>query len=261
MRYASLNGGKRVRAMLVYAAGEAVGVPLDVLDTPACAVELVHAYSLVHDDLPAMDDDALRRGKPACHVAFGEATAILAGDGLQSLAFELLAGDDSLRVPVSRRLMMIERLAAAAGFAGMVGGQARDIAAEGTTPDVDQLTRLHLDKTGALIQAAVHLGALCGDGSDPGTLDLLDRYAERIGLAFQIIDDILDQESDTETLGKSSGADRAHAKATFPSVIGMEASKAMARKMYEEAVRSLDKVDGNTHLLLEISKLVVDRRH
>lgn len=259
MRYASLNGGKRIRAMLVYAAGHVVNAAMSDLDSAACAVELVHAYSLVHDDLPAMDDDSLRRGKPSCHVAYGEATAILVGDGLQSLAFEILAGHSSASLQPEKQLQMIKLLASAAGHAGMVGGQARDMAAQGSRLTVDQLSELHLGKTGALIKASVLLGALGGKTTNATVIAALEEFSTRIGLAFQIIDDVLDEEADTETLGKNSGVDRARSKATFPATIGLEASRQMARDCQNEALSALDILDGDTHILRTIADLVVGR--
>ena len=261
MRYASLNGGKRVRAMLVYASGQSLGAALPTLDIPACSIELIHAYSLVHDDLPAMDDDTLRRGKPSCHIAYDEATAILVGDALHSLAFELLAETPLPALEANTRLVMIGRLAMAAGTAGMVGGQAKDIAAQGQLADLEQLKELHLGKTGALIRAAVAMGAMCGSAVRSDTLQVLDEYAGQIGLAFQIVDDILDEESDTQTLGKNSGSDRALDKATFPSIIGLEASKGMVQELHAGALSSLDKLDTDTHVLKEIARMVVDRRN
>jgi len=261
MRYACLNGGKRIRAMLVYAAGRAVGADPVSLDVPACAVELIHAYSLVHDDLPAMDDDTLRRGRPTCHIAYDEATAILVGDALQSLAFEILAKPREVALPDAVRVQMVSELSYAAGHAGMVGGQIQDIKAEGENLSIEQLNALHHGKTGALIRAAVTMGALCGKDTRPGTISGLRHYAGQIGLAFQIIDDILDVESDSETLGKHSGADRALSKATYPSTIGLEASKDMARRCHNEAVSALEILDVDTHMLAEIADLVVSRRY
>ncbi len=260
MRYVSLDGGKRIRAMLVYGAGQAVDANSDVLDIPACAVELIHAYSLVHDDLPAMDNDTLRRGKPTCHIAYDDATAILVGDGLQSLAFEILASPAFNTVPVELRLQMVFELGRAAGHAGMVGGQVRDIAAEGSSLTLEQLNALHRGKTGALIRAAVVLGVLCGGRRDPDTLNPLKQYAEQIGLAFQIIDDILDEESDVDTLGKHSGVDRVLSKATYPSTLGLEASRQMARRCHAQALVALEKLDADTHILRDIADLVVDRQ-
>jgi len=261
MRYASLDGGKRIRAMLVYAAGQTVDHDMNDLDPAACAVELIHAYSLVHDDLPAMDNDTLRRGKPTCHIAYDEATGILVGDGLQSLAFETLAGHSSVNLRPEKQLQMIKLLANAAGHAGMVGGQARDMAAQGRKLTLDQLTELHLGKTGALIKASVLLGALSGEGSNPADIEALDEYATRIGLAFQIIDDVLDEEADTKTLGKNSGADRTLSKATFPATIGIEKSRRMARHCQAQALSALDNVRADTQILKAIADLVVGRKH
>ena len=224
MRHAVLDGGKRMRPLLVYATGTAFGADEHLLDAPAAAVELIHAYSLVHDDLPSMDDDALRRGKPTVHVAFDEATAILAGDALQSLAFELLAGAD---VAADVRVAMLRELAVAAGARGMCGGQALDLAATGSSGalSVESLERLHSLKTGALLRAAVRLGALCA-GVDAPTLARLDVFAAALGLAFQVRDDLLDIEGDSATLGKTAGKDAAQAKATFPALLGVDASRA-----------------------------------
>ena len=261
MRYASLNGGKRIRAMLVYAAGHAVNAAMDDLDPAACAVELIHAYSLVHDDLPAMDNDSLRRGKPSCHVAYDEATAILVGDGLQSLAFETLAGYSSANLQPEKQMQMIKLLAGAAGHAGMVGGQAWDMAAQGSKLTIDQLSELHLGKTGALIKASVLLGALSGETSTATTIAALEEFSTRIGLAFQIVDDILDEEADTETLGKNSGVDRALSKATFQATIGLEASRQMAKRCHSKALSALDILNGDTHFLRTLADLVVGREY
>ena len=224
MRHAVLDGGKRMRPLLVYATGTAFGCDEATLDAPAAAVELIHAYSLVHDDLPSMDDDALRRGKPTVHVAFDEATAILAGDALQSLAFSVLADTP---VSADRCLALLKTLADAAGAAGMCGGQALDLAAtgRGAEVDVDALQRLHALKTGALLRAAVRMGAIAA-GVDPDTRERLDVFADALGLAFQIQDDLLDIEGDSATLGKTAGKDLAQAKATFPALLGIEASRA-----------------------------------
>ncbi|HJW45882.1 MAG TPA: farnesyl diphosphate synthase [Lysobacter sp.] len=229
MRHAVLDGGKRMRPMLVYATGTAFGASETDLDAPAAAVELIHAYSLVHDDLPAMDDDSLRRGKPTVHVAFDEATAILAGDALQSLAFELLA--DAPLAPAGR-LAMLRELAIASGARGMCGGQALDIAATGATDAlrIDELQRLHALKTGALLRASVRLGAIVA-AVDADTMHRLDQFGDALGLAFQIRDDLLDLEGDSATLGKTAGKDAAQAKATFPSLIGVEASRSRLREL------------------------------
>jgi farnesyl diphosphate synthase len=229
MRHAALDGGKRMRPMLVYATGTAFGANETDLDAPAAAVELIHAYSLVHDDLPAMDDDSLRRGKPTVHVAFDEATAILAGDALQSLAFELLA--DAPLAPAGR-VAMLRELAIASGARGMCGGQALDIAATGAVDAlrIDELQRLHALKTGALLRASVRLGAIAA-AVDADTMHRLDQFGDALGLAFQIRDDLLDLEGDSATLGKTAGKDAAQAKATFPSLIGVEASRSRLREL------------------------------
>jgi geranylgeranyl diphosphate synthase type II len=225
MRYSLFNGGKRVRPLLVYAACEALGGDPERADGAACAVELIHAYSLVHDDLPAMDDDDLRRGQPTTHKAFDEACAILAGDGLQTLAFEVLA--DARRNPQNTqlRLSMVSTLARAAGPAGMVGGQAIDLGSVGRQLDQSALEIMHRHKTGALIEASVQLGALASERADEHALKALHNYARAIGLAFQVQDDILDVESDTATLGKTQGKDQAHDKPTYPALLGLDAAK------------------------------------
>ena len=222
MRHAVLGGGKRLRPLLVYAAGAATGADEVLLDAPAAAVELIHAFSLVHDDLPAMDDDALRRGQPTVHVAFDEATAILAGDALQSLAFELLS---VARADASLRVAWLATLAQATSAAGMCGGQALDMDATGRRLDAAALQNVHALKTGALIRASVRMGALTG-GADTATLGALDDYAAALGLAFQIRDDLLDIEGDSAQLGKSTGKDQAQHKATYPALLGMDGARA-----------------------------------
>lgn len=258
MRYATLNGGKRLRACLVYATGAALGVELDRLDAPACAVELLHAYSLVHDDLPAMDNDDLRRGKPTCHKAYDEATALLVGDALQTLAFESLAAAD---LPPLQRVAMIQTLARAAGSHGMAGGQAIDLAAVGQTLTLAQLEDMHARKTGALIQAAVTLGALAHTHADPDLLSNLDRYARHLGLAFQITDDILDVEGDTHTLGKPQGSDAQRQKPTYPAIIGLNQAKQLARKEHLAALASLQSLGDNARLLNDIADYVIQRTY
>lgn len=258
MRYATLNGGKRLRACLVYATGAALGVDIDRLDAPACAVELLHAYSLVHDDLPAMDNDDLRRGKPTCHKAYDEATALLVGDALQTLAFESLAAADT---PPLQRLAMIQTLARAAGSSGMAGGQAIDLAAVGQTLTLAQLEDMHARKTGALIQAAVTLGALAHAHSAPDLLSDLDRYARHLGLAFQITDDILDVEGDTHTLGKPQGSDAQRQKPTYPAIIGLNQAKQLARKEHLAALASLRSLGDNARLLNDIADYVIQRTY
>jgi geranylgeranyl pyrophosphate synthase len=258
MRYAALEGGKRVRPMLVYAAGEALGTVAERLDNVACAVELIHSYSLAHDDLPAMDDDDLRRGRPTCHKAFDEATAILAGDALQTLAFQVLARDEGLAA--EQRLYMIETLACASGSRGMVGGQALDLEAEGRQLELPNLQRVHIHKTGALIRAAVLLGA-APSGAEPQVVQCLARYAECIGLAFQIRDDVLDEEGDTRTLGKTGGADRARLKSTYPALMGLGRAKQEAEDLCREAVENLSRLDRRADPLRWLAAYIVEREN
>ena len=246
MRYSVINGGKRVRPLLAYA---------------ACAVELIHAYSLVHDDLPAMDDDDLRRGQPTTHIAFDEAAAILAGDGLQALAFEVLADRERNPLDADTRLAMLASLAHAAGPAGMVGGQAIDLGAVGRQLDQAALETMHRHKTGALIEASVRLGALASGRSDAASLAALARYARAIGLAFQVQDDILDVESDTATLGKTQGKDQAHDKPTYPALLGLAAAKAYALELRDQALAALAPFDGRADALRELARYIVARRH
>lgn len=259
MRYASLDGGKRVRPVLVYATGAALGLPMAQLDGPACAVELIHAYSLVHDDLPAMDDDELRRGKPTCHKAFDEATAILAGDALQSLAFEILASDLLMDLSPQARLAMVRELAHASGSRGMAGGQAIDIAAQGQTLGLEALQTMHRYKTGALIRASVRLGALACNDLEAERRQRLDSYAEAIGLAFQIRDDILDVEADTATLGKPQGSDMARDKPTYTSLLGVEGAKQKAAALHRHALEQLTDFDHRADTLRWLSAYIVER--
>jgi len=258
MRYASLNGGKRIRAMLVYAAGAAAGGDPGDLDAPAAAVEMIHAYSLVHDDLPAMDDDELRRGRPTCHIAFDEATAILAGDALQARAFEVLVDGDS-SLPWQSRARMAAVLAHAAGSRGMVGGQVLDMAGEHRSLGLKDLSAIHRAKTGALITAAVVMGGLGTRGADTDVLAAYERFGREIGTAFQIVDDVLDETSDTRTLGKRVGADREAGKSTYPAAIGLEESRRLARKHHDSALVALDSVSADTFLLREIALRIVER--
>jgi geranylgeranyl pyrophosphate synthase len=257
MRYATLDGGKRIRAVLVYLSGTLFEIAEASLDVPAAAVEMVHAYSLIHDDLPAMDDDELRRGKPTCHIQFDEATAILAGDALQTRAFEILASHGTA-APGSR-LQQIVELARASGAAGMVGGQMIDIEATGQQQNIEQLQQMHALKTGALIRAAVRLGYLAAEHATSAQQSALDRYAESIGLAFQIRDDILDIESDTATLGKPQGSDLAANKSTYPSLLGMEQARARATLLHQQAVEALNIFDEKAEPLRQISRYIVDR--
>lgn len=260
MHHATLLGGKRMRPLLVYATGHAFDADDAVLDAPAVAVELVHAYSLVHDDLPAMDDDALRRGQPTVHVAFDEATAILAGDALQALAFRVLAGAPA--TSADTRVAMLGELADAAGAAGMCGGQALDIDATGNPAslDITGLQELHARKTGALLRAGVRLGALAA-GVDPQARAALDRYADALGLAFQIRDDILDVEGDSATLGKTAGKDEAQDKATFPALIGLQASHARLRELSDAMADALQPFGARAALLSALARNVVERDH
>ena len=258
MRYAALGGGKRLRAALVYTAGEAVGADLDPLDAPAVAVELIHAYSLVHDDLPAMDDDDLRRGKPTCHRVYGEATAILAGDALQSLAFEVLAAAPAL-TPAAR-LAMVRELAVAGGVRGMAGGQALDLAAEGRQLSVAELETVHRGKTGALIAASVRMGALAVLAADDPLLAALTDYGQALGLCFQIQDDILDVEGDTATLGKTAGADVARGKATYPALLGLDGARDRAGQAHARAVAALAPLGAAAARLRQLTDFALQRR-
>jgi len=259
MRHAVLDGGKRMRPLLVYASGTAFGAGERALDAPAAAVELIHAYSLVHDDLPSMDDDSLRRGKPTVHVAFDEATAILAGDALQSLAFELLADADAT---ADVRVAMLRELATAAGAGGMCGGQALDLAAtgNGAVLSVESLERLHSLKTGALLRAAVRLGALCA-GVDATTLARLDMFSGALGLAFQVRDDLLDVEGDSATLGKTAGKDVAQAKATFPAVLGVDASRARLDALAQAMHDALSPLGPGVEALAALGRQAISRSH
>lgn len=257
MRHAVLLGGKRMRPLLVYATGTAFGAETAALDAPAVAVELIHAYSLVHDDLPAMDDDALRRGQPTVHVAFDEATAVLAGDALQSLAFEVLADAD---VAAATRVDLLRTLAVASGAAGMCGGQALDLAATGNggSLSVHALEELHSLKTGALIRAAVRMGALCG-GAPLDELESLDRYAAALGLAFQVRDDILDIEGDSATLGKTAGKDVAQDKATFPALIGLDASRERLDDLRRAMDDALAPLGERGNALAALGRMAIER--
>jgi farnesyl diphosphate synthase len=261
MRYSVLDGGKRTRPLLTYATGQALGLSEDLLDAQACAVEFIHVYSLIHDDLPAMDDDDLRRGKPTCHKAFDEATAILAGDALQALAFEVLANDSSIQVDATARLKMITTLTKASGSQGMVGGQAIDLASVGTKLTVPELENMHIHKTGALIRASINLAALSKPDIDPVMAKKLDHYAKCIGLSFQVKDDILDVESDTATLGKTQGKDEDNDKPTYPALLGMAGAKQKAQELHELAVASLAEFGSEADLLRDLSLYIIERTH
>jgi farnesyl diphosphate synthase len=258
MRYAVLGGGKRLRPVLVYATGSALGAVLERLDAAAVAVEIIHAYSLVHDDLPAMDNDSLRRGQPTCHVAFGEAMAILAGDALQALAFEVLAAD-ATQADSGNHVEMLRTLAAACGAHGMAGGQALDLAAIGIQLDADELERMHVYKTGALIRASVRLGALGAGCRDQNMLQALERYGHCIGLAFQIRDDIIDVEGDSATLGKTAGKDAAAAKPTYPSILGMTGSHAKLAQLTQAGIAALAPLGASGNELAAIARHVAER--
>lgn len=259
MRHAVLPGGKRIRPLLVYATGTALALEEQSLDAAAAAVELIQAYSLVHDDLPAMDDDALRRGKPTVHIAFDEATAILAGDALQALAFEMLASAD---LDSAARVAMLRELAVAAGAGGMCGGQALDLDATGAAASVDlaALEQMHARKTGALLRASVRLGAIATD-ADAAQRSALDAYADALGLAFQIRDDLLDVEGDSATLGKTAGKDVLQDKATFPALIGLDGSRARLQALAATMRDALQPFGAQAAALQALARQVVDRDH
>jgi len=261
MRYSVMNGGKRVRPLLAYAACEALGAAAEQANGAACAVELIPAYSLVHDDLPAMDDDDLRRGQPTTHKAFDEACAILAGDGLQSLAFSALLDPQLNTLDAETRLRMVAALALAAGPAGMVGGQAIDLGSVGIKLDQTALEFMHRHKTGALIEASVQLGALASGHASADDLQALNIYARAVGLAFQVQDDILDVESDTATLGKRQGADIARDKPTYPALMGLDGAKAYALELRDQALNALQSFDTTADPLRALARYIVERRH
>ncbi len=258
MRYAVLGGGKRVRPLLAFAAGETAGAAPERLDAVACAVELLHAYSLVHDDLPCMDDDTLRRGRPTVHIEFDEATALLVGDGLQSLAFEVLAGGRLADDPATQ-LEMVRAFAAASGTRGMAGGQAIDLAAVGKTLTAPELEFMHILKTGALIRASVMLGARCGDALDAAALARLDRYAKCVGLAFQVVDDILDAQAPTARLGKTAGKDAAQGKPTYVSVLGLAHARELAQELRRDAHAALAALGVGAGRLADLADFIVLR--
>ena len=260
MHYAALNGGKHFRPLLVYACGEALDIPEERLDGLAAALDMLHAYSLVHDDLPAMDDDDLRRGKPSCHKAFGEATAILAGDALQALAFKVLASDPALDASPAARIRIIELIAEAIGSRGMAGGQAVDLESEGRRLDPAELEAMHIHKTGALIRASVMAAAHCSPPLPETQRQQLDHYAKCVGLAFQIHDDVLDEIGDAHKLGKASGADRARAKNTYPALFGLRESQQMAHDLIAEACTSLERLEQNTDRLKALASFVIERQ-
>ncbi len=260
MHYALMNGGKRLRPFLVYATCDMLGGTQAQADAAALALEMVHSYSLVHDDLPAMDDDDLRRGKPTCHIAFDEPTAILTGDALLTAAFELLVADEQLTP--SQRLRLVKILSRAAGAAGMVAGQCIDLNHVGQSMTLDELSRMHSHKTGALIRAAVQMGAVCASpDSDSATESALDDYAAAIGLAFQVQDDLLDVEGDTATLGKTQGADIELNKPTYPALLGLEGARAEAKALVRRANEALATLSVDTSVLAELADYIIARDH
>jgi len=260
MRYATLGGGKRVRPMLAFAAGEAVGAEPTKAEAAACAVELIHVYSLTHDDLPCMDDDDLRRGKPTCHKQFDEATALLVGDALQSQAFEVLA-NNALGLDSATQVDMLAILARAAGSRGMCGGQAVDLESTGKRLELAELEFMHIHKTGALIQASVLLGALAGGPLEKTQRDRLEHYARCIGLAFQVMDDVLDAETDTATLGKTAGKDAAQGKATYLTLMSAKDARAYAQDLMDEALEAAAHFGAQGGRLADIARFIVERRY
>lgn len=261
LRYSVLNGGKRIRPALVYATARALGVPESQVDGAACAVEFIHAYSLVHDDLPAMDNDDMRRGRPTCHKAFDEATAILVGDSLQVLAFQALASGHGLPKDPAVRLKLVEILAEGSGTAGMAGGQAIDLAAQGKTLSLAEVEEMHARKTGALIRASVLMAAYCAANLSDATRRSLDQYSRDIGLAFQIQDDLLDVEGDSTVLGKATGADRANEKPTYPTAAGIEPARQRMHELHTSALKALESIGPQAASLASLSDWLVLRRH
>jgi len=261
MKHGTLLGGKRARPFLTYVTGEMLGTSLEDLDTPAAAVECIHAYSLIHDDLPAMDDDELRRGQPTCHIEFDEAIAILAGDALQTLAFEILADGQLNPNAEPQRITMVKELARASGAAGMCLGQSLDLEAEGQQVGLAQLETIHKKKTGALIRCAIRLGALAAGEKGVAILPQLNKYAEAVGLAFQVQDDILDVIGDTETLGKPQGSDVELEKSTYPALLGLAGAQEKAQQLYQEALHALDTIPYNTEQLEVFARYVIERNN
>jgi len=259
MRYAVLEGGKRVRPLLAFAAGELSEAPRERVEVAAAAVELIHAYSLVHDDLPCMDDDVLRRGKPTVHVEYDEATAMLVGDALQSLAFQLLS-ENKLAGEPQRQLEMVRTLAAASGSRGMAGGQQIDLEATGKPLTLPELELMHIHKTGAIIRAAVLLGFWCGEKTNETEKKQLDRYAKAVGLAFQVVDDVLDSEANTATLGKTAGKDAKQGKTTYVSVIGLAAARRMADELRQEAQAAIADFGVRAQRLSQLADFIVLRK-
>ena len=259
MRYAALEGGKRVRPLLAFAAGEVSGAPRERLEVAGAAVELIHAYSLVHDDMPCMDDDDLRRGKPTVHVEYDEATALLVGDALQSLAFQILS-ENKLTDQPQRQVEMVRILALAAGSRGMAGGQQIDLDSTGRTLDLPELEHMHIHKTGALIRAAVLLGFSCGENHSEADKTRLDRYAKAVGLAFQVVDDVLDSDASTATLGKTAGKDARQGKPTYVSAIGLPAARRLADELRQEAQAAIAELGTRASRLAELADFIVLRK-
>jgi geranylgeranyl pyrophosphate synthase len=261
MRYSVLGGGKRIRPALVFATARALGLTEDDVEAAACAIELVHVYSLVHDDLPAMDNDDMRRGRPTCHIAYDEATALLVGDALQPLAFQLLAGDSKLPQSPLVRLRLIDLLAQAIGTFGMAGGQAIDLAVQGMTLDIGQVEDMHARKTGAVIRASVLMAAECAPGLDPALYAALTRFANAVGLAFQIQDDLLDVTGDAAMLGKATGADSERAKPTHPAIIGIPASQQRVRLLHNQAIHALLPFGERAESLRSLANWLLSRQY
>jgi farnesyl diphosphate synthase len=259
MRYSVLDGGKRVRPLLAFAAGELAAADVARVNYAAAAVELIHAYSLVHDDMPCMDDDVLRRGKPTCHVEYDDATALLVGDALQSLAFQLLS-EPRLSDDAIKQLKMVKLLAVASGSRGMAGGQAIDLASVGKQLTLPELEQMHIHKTGALIRAAILLGAYCGNSLNDAQLEKLDRFGKLIGLAFQVVDDVLDCEADTATLGKTAGKDADNDKPTYVSLLGLQGARQMAQRLHQEAIEALQEFGHDAQRLRELADFIVLRK-
>ena len=259
MRYATLDGGKRIRPLLVFAAGELFGADAALLERAGASVEMIHAYSLVHDDMPCMDDDALRRGKPTVHVRYDEATAMLVGDALQAQAL-LILSERQTAIDAERQLALVRLLAHASGSVGMCGGQAIDLESVGLALSLPELEQMHRMKTGALLRASVMLGAWCGKALSPNESDALDRYARAIGLAFQVVDDVLDATADSAALGKTAGKDAADNKPTYVTILGLEASQVLANKLREDAYRAIEQFGPHAQRLRELADLIVQRK-
>lgn len=261
MRHSLMAGGKRLRPVLCLSAAEVVGGNEDQVLDAACSLEMIHTYSLIHDDLPAMDDDAMRRGKQTCHIAFDEATAILAGDALLTMAFELLSTKNNLISPdyAFKKLDVIHKIASAAGYMGMIAGQMADILSEGRNLDMEELKMLHFAKTGALIESSVYAGAVLGDGTHD-EIKMLTEYGRTIGLAFQVADDILNVEGDPEIMGKAVGTDRTRNKSTYPSIVGVEKSKQFAKKLVADSLNALEMFDKKAEPLRAIARYIIERK-